>query len=147
MHEPGFSEIVLIFCLALIVLGPKKLPRVAAQVGRLLGRARAMARQFRDQLEQEAAALEAMPAVSPAKNSNATPGVSPSAPGAAQPATAAEEADAPASTAAAPPVDADPCAHHEQPELPDFKPPEPGSQGPSPASVAAARAADYERGT
>jgi sec-independent protein translocase protein TatB len=49
----GFSEIALIFTLALIVLGPEKLPRVASQVGRWIGRARGMARQFREQLEEE----------------------------------------------------------------------------------------------
>jgi sec-independent protein translocase protein TatB len=53
MFDFGFSEILLIFLLALIVLGPEKLPRVAAQVGRWLGRARGMARQFREQLEEE----------------------------------------------------------------------------------------------
>ncbi len=53
MFDIGFSEILVIFVLALIVLGPEKLPRVAAQVGKILGRARAMARQFREQLEEE----------------------------------------------------------------------------------------------
>lgn len=53
MFDIGFSEILLIFFLALVVLGPEKLPRVAAQVGRWLGRARSMARQFREQLEEE----------------------------------------------------------------------------------------------
>ncbi len=47
-----FSEVIIIFGLALVVLGPKKLPGAAAQVGRILGRARAMARQFREQLEE-----------------------------------------------------------------------------------------------
>jgi len=49
----GFGEIALIFGLALVVLGPEKLPRVASQVGRWIGRARGMARQFREQLEEE----------------------------------------------------------------------------------------------
>jgi sec-independent protein translocase protein TatB len=35
------------------VLGPEKLPRVVAELGRWVGRARAMARQFREQLEEE----------------------------------------------------------------------------------------------
>lgn len=35
------------------MLGPEKLPRVVSEVGRWLGRARAMARQFREQLEEE----------------------------------------------------------------------------------------------
>lgn len=49
----GFSEIGLIFVVALVVLGPKKMPQLVAQVGRWAGRARAMARQFREQLENE----------------------------------------------------------------------------------------------
>jgi sec-independent protein translocase protein TatB len=53
MLDIGFSEIVLISVLGLVVLGPEKLPRVAAQVGRWMGRARGMARQFREQLEEE----------------------------------------------------------------------------------------------
>jgi sec-independent protein translocase protein TatB len=54
VFEVGFTELLLIFALALIVLGPERLPRVASQVGRWIGRARAMARQFREQLEEEA---------------------------------------------------------------------------------------------
>src|SRR5271154_3786528 len=57
MFDIGFSKIVLIFGLALVVLGPEKLPRVAATVGRWVGRARVMAKQFRDQLEQESEGL------------------------------------------------------------------------------------------
>jgi len=53
MFDIGFSEILLIFIVALIVLGPQKLPRVVREVGRWVGRARAMARQFQEQLEEE----------------------------------------------------------------------------------------------
>ena len=53
MFEVGWSEYLVIFALALIVLGPEKLPKLAASVGRWVGRARTMARQFRDQLEAE----------------------------------------------------------------------------------------------
>jgi sec-independent protein translocase protein TatB len=53
MFEVGFTEIILIAGLALIVLGPERLPGLAAQIGRWVGRARAMARQLRDQLDQE----------------------------------------------------------------------------------------------
>ena len=53
MFDIGFSEILVIFVLALIVLGPEKLPRVVREVGRWVGRARAMARQFQEQLEDE----------------------------------------------------------------------------------------------
>jgi sec-independent protein translocase protein TatB len=53
MFEVGFTEILLIFALALLVLGPARLPKLATDLGRWAGRARAMARQLRTQLEQE----------------------------------------------------------------------------------------------
>lgn len=53
MFEVGFTEIVLILGLALLVLGPEKLPGLAQKIGRWTGRARSMARQLRTQLEQE----------------------------------------------------------------------------------------------
>jgi sec-independent protein translocase protein TatB len=53
MFEVGFTEIVLIFGIALLVLGPARLPKLAADLGRWAGRARSMARQLRTQLEQE----------------------------------------------------------------------------------------------
>jgi sec-independent protein translocase protein TatB len=58
MFDIGFSEILVIMAIALVVLGPEKLPRLAAQVGRWVGRAKAMARQFREQLEEEANKLD-----------------------------------------------------------------------------------------
>jgi sec-independent protein translocase protein TatB len=65
MFEVGFTELLLIFALALVVLGPEKLPKLAQQVGRWVGRARAMARQFRDQLEEEAHNLETKVSIDP----------------------------------------------------------------------------------
>ena len=53
MFDIGFSEVLLIFGLTLVVLGPDKLPQIARTMGRWAGRARTMARQFRDQLEAE----------------------------------------------------------------------------------------------
>jgi sec-independent protein translocase protein TatB len=72
MFEIGFTELLVIFALALVVLGPERLPRLAARVGRWMGKARSMARQFRDQLEAEASSIEAQakpPPPTPAEKS------------------------------------------------------------------------------
>jgi sec-independent protein translocase protein TatB len=58
MLDVGFSEILLTSAIALIVLGPERLPKVARQVGNWMGRARAMARQLTEQLEREVSAEE-----------------------------------------------------------------------------------------
>lgn len=99
MFDVGFSEILLIMVIALVVLGPDKLPKLATDIGRWLGRARAMARQLSAQLEQEvrleemlreqraaekppapaAAAVSPLPAVASADN---PPAVGPAAPAA-----------------------------------------------------------------
>ncbi len=72
----SFSELAIIFGLALVVLGPKKLPGLVQQVGRWVGRARHMARQFREQLEQE---VNAINEVKPVPR-NVAPEVGPAAP-------------------------------------------------------------------
>ncbi|HTT03611.1 MAG TPA: twin-arginine translocase TatA/TatE family subunit [Steroidobacteraceae bacterium] len=85
MFGIDFPEVLIIFGLALVVLGPKKLPGVAAQVGRWLGRARSMARQFREQLEQEVNSVESALDT----NQRPKPGVHATGPGpAARPGTA-----------------------------------------------------------
>jgi sec-independent protein translocase protein TatB len=58
MFDFGFSEIVLTSAIALVVLGPERLPKVARQVGNWMGRARVMARQLTEQLEREVNADE-----------------------------------------------------------------------------------------
>lgn len=49
----SFQEIFLVFLIGLIVLGPERLPRVANQLGTLLGKARRMTRIMKQQLEDE----------------------------------------------------------------------------------------------
>jgi sec-independent protein translocase protein TatB len=58
MLDFGFSEILLTSAIALVVLGPERLPKVARQVGHWMGRARSMARQLSEQLEREVSADE-----------------------------------------------------------------------------------------
>ena len=72
MLDVGFSEILLTSAIALIVLGPERLPKVARQVGNWMGRARAMARQLSEQLEREVNAEELLKAQS--KPSAVSPG-------------------------------------------------------------------------
>ena len=55
MFDIGFWELVILFGLGLMVLGPERMPKVAAKLGRWAGQARNMARhlttQFREELE------------------------------------------------------------------------------------------------
>lgn len=73
----SMPELGIIFVVALVVLGPKRLPPLVQQVGRWVGRARHMARQFKDQLEQE---VNSINAVKPVPQRPA-PEVGPAAPG------------------------------------------------------------------
>jgi sec-independent protein translocase protein TatB len=79
MFEGRFPELLIIFVVALVVLGPHKLPQVAALVGRWLGNARAMARQFRDQLEEEAQNMQ-RPVVDPTRPPPPAPAPAPLTP-------------------------------------------------------------------
>ena len=53
MSGIGFFELLILFLIGLIVLGPERLPRVANQIGTWLGQARRMTRVMKRQLEEE----------------------------------------------------------------------------------------------
>ena len=53
MFDFGFWELVLVMIVALLVVGPKRLPELAARAGQAMGRLRRLAQQFRDNLQQE----------------------------------------------------------------------------------------------
>lgn len=53
MFDFSFFELVVVFVVALVVLGPTRLPGLVRKVGRWVGKARAMARDFQTQLENE----------------------------------------------------------------------------------------------
>ena len=53
MFDVGFQEIVLVSIIGLLVLGPQRFPKVAAEIGKWVGRARRTATQLRRQLERE----------------------------------------------------------------------------------------------
>jgi sec-independent protein translocase protein TatB len=54
----SFSDTIFLFFLALILFGPKKLPEMARQAGRLLAELRRASNEFRSQIETEIAHLE-----------------------------------------------------------------------------------------
>ncbi len=50
MIDIGFFEISLVAVVALLILGPKRLPRVAQTVGRLLGKSRKLWRKVKNEV-------------------------------------------------------------------------------------------------
>jgi sec-independent protein translocase protein TatB len=54
----SFSETIFLFFLALIIFGPKKLPEMARQAGRLLAELRRASNEFKSQIETEITQLE-----------------------------------------------------------------------------------------
>jgi len=84
MFETGVSELILVFVIGLLILGPERLPRVAAQIGRWVAKARRAANQLRYQLEREVAleelykAQKKKPRPAASKEAAAAPGAQPS---------------------------------------------------------------------
>jgi len=58
MNAMSFSETIVLFFLALIIFGPKKLPEIARTVGKYLNEFRRASNEFKAQIEQEIAHLE-----------------------------------------------------------------------------------------
>ena len=58
MFEIGIWELVLIMVIALIVIGPERLPGMARNVGRWVGKARGMVRSVKAEIDRELAAEE-----------------------------------------------------------------------------------------
>jgi len=54
----SFSETIFLFVLALVIFGPKKLPEIARQVGRVLNDFRRASNEFKSQIEREITHLE-----------------------------------------------------------------------------------------
>ena len=53
MSGVGSSELIILILIGLIVLGPKRLPQIANQIGSWIGQARRMTRAMKRQLEEE----------------------------------------------------------------------------------------------
>ena len=58
MFDIGFWELVTLFVVALLILGPEKLPRVANTLGRWVGQGRTVIRNLRRQMNVELALKE-----------------------------------------------------------------------------------------
>lgn len=58
MLDISFSELLMCFLVALVVLGPEKLPRVARGIGRWTGQARAYMRNLSAELDRESHASD-----------------------------------------------------------------------------------------
>ena len=58
MLDIGWQELILIAILAIVVVGPKDLPKMMRVVGQWTGKARAMAREFQQSFEQMAQEAE-----------------------------------------------------------------------------------------
>jgi len=50
---PSFADSVFLFFLALLLFGPKKLPELARQLGKLMGEFRRASNEFKYQMEEE----------------------------------------------------------------------------------------------
>ena len=116
MFDIGPGELVLVAIIGLLVLGPQRLPKVAAEIGKWVGRARRTATQLRRQLEREIelSEIEKPPPPPP-------PPSTPSS--AAQPSPAVQPPNAaPPTSGEVPPG---PGTHVDQQELPGSTPPSP----------------------
>ena len=58
MFDLGWSEMGIVLLIALLVLGPKEMPKLARDLGRWVGKARALAREFQRSLEDMAREAE-----------------------------------------------------------------------------------------
>ncbi len=54
MFDIGFWELAIIFVVALVVVGPERLPGMVKTAGRLVGRAQRAARDLKYEIEREA---------------------------------------------------------------------------------------------
>ncbi|SHM71715.1 Sec-independent protein translocase protein TatB [Roseibium suaedae] len=77
MFDIGWTEIMVIVCVAIIVVGPKDLPRMLRTVGQMIGKARRLSREFQStfneairEAEQQAGIDEMRKQVEAAGNTN-----------------------------------------------------------------------------
>lgn len=97
MFDIGPGELVLVAIIGLLVLGPQRLPKVAAEIGKWVNRARRTATQLRRQLEREIelSEIEKPPPPPPAPPPSAAPSSGEVPPG---PGTHVDQQELPGST-------------------------------------------------
>jgi len=103
---------IFLFFLALILFGPKKLPEIGRQIGRIMNEFRRASNEFRSQIESEINTLEAqkpqiLPPIKEPLGSLASRIFNPPAPGQMQAAEARSAATAAAEAKPAPPTTAE----------------------------------------
>jgi len=54
MFDIGVTELLVIAMVAIVVVGPRELPRLLRTVGRMISKAKGLAREFQDQFEEAA---------------------------------------------------------------------------------------------
>ena len=55
----SFSETIFLFLLALLIFGPKKLPEIGRQIGKMLNEFRRASNEFKSQIESEISQIDA----------------------------------------------------------------------------------------
>jgi sec-independent protein translocase protein TatB len=127
MFDIGYTELLVIAIVALVVIGPKDLPRVMRTVGHWVGRARGMARHFRSGIDtmMREAELEEMEKTWRDENARIL-----AEHPFAEPLTDPEALQAPAELL--PPDEAAPETDEEAPETEDKAAPPPPASGPLP---------------
>jgi Tat protein translocase TatB subunit len=58
MHSSSMSEMIFLFVLALVVVGPKRLPGLARQMGKFMAEFKRASNEFKHQLESEMINIE-----------------------------------------------------------------------------------------
>jgi Tat protein translocase TatB subunit len=112
MFDVSFPELVLVTVIGLLVLGPQRLPKVAAEIGKWVGRARRTATQLRRQLEREIELSEIEKPPPPPPSPPPPPGT-PQTTGEAPPVAAQPSGEVPPG----------PGTHRDQPEIGESAPP------------------------
>jgi sec-independent protein translocase protein TatB len=128
---PGFGDYIFLFMLALILFGPKKMPELARQLGKLMAEFRKASNEFKMQMEEELRAsdraeqekkIAALAAAAPPATAETTAAPAETVPAIATsgeltmrpPETGVPVATAPATEAVNAPADSVPAEHEEQ---------------------------------